>query len=426
MPIVLSSGGSFTTSSFSGGVAPRTLPVYLIDVAWSRTRSGVVTIGTSTIGSADQIGGLFSHYTFDSIKHDVKDLTITRGVAGQGGTATVGRCSLRLADPDGTYNPENAGSPLAPDVVPLRPLRVRATHGGLTYGLFFGFITRIEHDPHRSAQETVIEAEDFFHWLNVFRPVVGMGETTVGAAIGAILGACGLTDPAYLALDTGHRIPFVVADGDRTALALIGELLRADMGVFFVDGDGVVTYHDTARRYDPGAAPDTFAASTIGGARPATDISTVRNGWTVNRQDADGQTVFSSTRIDTATREPSVYGPRDDSLTSPYFDSDTRAESLAAFKVLLHKDPLDPASSVRLHNDDDTLITKQLARDLGDTVALSESLGGTSLTGWIDGVRHRIWSGGMFHEADFTITRRRFTTFTIGTSTIGGSDVIGY
>jgi hypothetical protein len=405
---------------------PRTLPVYLIDAAWSRTRTGAVTIGTSTIGSADQIGGLFSHYTFASIKNDVKDITISRGVAGQGGTATVGRCTIRLADTDGTYNPENAGSPLSPDVVPMRPIRVRATHSAVTYGLFFGFVTRIEHDPHPSAQETVIEAEDFLHWLNVFRPTVSLGETTVGAAIGAILAACGLTDPAYLALDTGHTVPFVEADGDRTALALIGELLRADMGVLFVDGDGKVTYHDTTRRYAPGAVTDTFTSSTIGAARPATDIDTVRNGWTVKRLDAQGQTVFSTTRIDNATREPSVYGPRDDSLSSPYFDSDTRAESLAAFKALLHKDPLDPASTVRIHNDDDTLITKQLARDLGDTVALSESLGGTSLTGWVDGARHRIWQGGKFHEADFTITRRRFTTFTIGTSTIGGSDVIGY
>lgn len=428
MPVTLSSGGSFATSSFSGGgAAPRTLPTYTIEVAWSRTRTGAFALGASTIGGADQIGGLFSHYTFQSIESDVKDVVIVRGVTGEDGAVQAGTCALRLKDLAGTYNPANSGSSLSPNVVPLRPIRVRATHNAIDYGLFFGWITRIEHDPHPSVRETVIEAEDFFHWLNVFKPVLSLGETTVGAAAGAVLAACGLTDPSYLALDAGHTVPFVVADGTKTALQLLSELLQADMGALFVDGAGVVTYHDAARRYAPGTATDSFTTALIGGARPATDADAVKNGWTVTRTGPTGGAAGPPAyREDATSRDPAYYGPRDAALSSPYLESDARAANLAGFKVLLHKDPADPASEVRLSNRDDTLIVKQLTRDLGDTVALSESLGGTSVTGWIDGVQHRIRQAGRFHEAAYRVTRRRFTAATVGTSTIGGSDVIGY
>jgi hypothetical protein len=392
----------------------RTLPVYLIDAAWSRTRSGVVTIGTSTIGSADQIGGLFSHYTFASVKNDVKEFAVTRGRTGQDGAMTEGHMTLRLKDLTGVYNPENTGSALSPDVVPLRPIRVRATHNAVTYGVFFGWITRIEHDPSPEGQETTIEAADFFHWLRAFKPVLSLGETTVGAALSAILGACGLSDPAYIALDAGHTIPFLHADGTRPALRLIEDVLAADMGVFFVDSSGVVTYHDTTRRDTAGAVDATWTQALIGDALPATDIDLVRNGWTVTRLGPDGQPAGPpQTAYDGTTRDASVYGPRDgDPVSSPYLMDEAQALGLAEYKVLLHKDPVNPVREVRIPNRDDTAIVQQLARDLGDRVALTETLGGTSTTGFVEGVRHRVWEAGRFHEVAYTISKRRINSVT--------------
>ena len=405
----------------------RTLPVYSIDVAWSRTRTGAVTIGTSTIGSADQIGGLFSHYTFASIKNDIKDISIRRGRLGQDGFMSAGQMTLVLKDLTGTYNPENTGSALSPNVVPLRPIRVRAVHNAITYGLFFGWITRIEHDPAPSVQATRIEATDFFHWLDACKPVLSLSYVTVGAAIQALLAYCGLSDPTYLALDSGRAIPFLVADGTRSALALIQDLLVIDMGVLFVDGDGKVTYHDAARRYAPAAVDDTLTTSLIGDARPSTDVAQVRNGWTVTALDAAGQPAGPPQRAEDATsRDAAYYGPRDgDPIASKYLLSDTQASGLAQFKVLLYTDPTNPVRNVRLSNRDDTLIVKQLARDVGDRVALTENLGGTGTTGFVEGVQHHVWEGGRFHEVALTLSKRRFDVATIGSSTIG-SAAIGY
>jgi len=401
-------------------------------VAWSRARTGAVTIGTSTIGGSDQIGGLFSHFTFESVKADVKDIQIRRGRVGQDGFMNAGQMTLVLGDGDGTYNPENPTSVLAPNVVPLRPIRVRATHNSVTYGLFFGFITRIEHNPSLNARETRVEAMDFFHWLDVFKPTISLPATTVGAAIGALLAACGLSDPAYLALDTGHRIPGLVCDGAapgaRSVLAIVQDLLAVDMGVLFVDGDGKVTYHDTTRRYAPASVDDTLTAATIGAARPSSDVAMVRNIWWVQRLDAAGQPAGpAQLAYDPVTNDPGYYGPRaGDPIASRYLMSETQAGSLATFKLLLYKDPTNPVRDVRLSNRDDTLIVKQLARDVGDRVALSESLGGTSTTGFVEGVAHHIWEAGRFHETTLTISKRRFDAATIGTSTIGSAHVIAY
>jgi hypothetical protein len=199
------------------------------------------------------------------------------------------------------------------------------------------------------------------------------------------------------------------------------------MGVLFVDGAGVVTYHDVNRRYSAGSVDDTLTNAMIGDARPATDIALVRNGWTVTRLDAQGQPAGPpQTALDTATRDFSVYGPRDgDAVSSRLLMSDTQAGSLAAFKVLLYKDPVNPVRQVRLSNRDDTLIIRQLGRDLGDRVALSETLGGTSTTGFIEGVSHHIWEAGKHHTVAYTISKRRLDMATIGASTIG-SAVIGY
>lgn len=405
----------------------RNLPSYEISVAWSRARTGAVTIGTSTIGGTDQIGGLFSHFTFASVKADVKDIQIRRGRVGQDGAMNAGTLSLVLKDPTGVYNPENAGSSLSPNVVPLRPIRVRATHNAITYGLFFGFITRIEHDPHPGVQQTRIEAVDFFHWMGVFRPALSLGQTTTGDALGTLLAHCGLTDPSYLALDAGHTIPFLVTDGSKTALQVASELLQADMGVLFVDGDGKVTYHDTARRYAPTAVDDTLTTALIGGAKPSTDVALVRNKWTVTRTGPTGAAEGPpQSREDAASRDPAAYGPRDDALNTPYLDSDSRAENLAALKLLLYKDPVDPARGVSLSNRDDTLIVKQLARDVGDKVTLTETLGGTSFTGFIEGVTHRIWEAGRFHTAEYVVSKRRFDFATVGSSTVGSAHLIGY
>jgi hypothetical protein len=43
---------------------------------------------------------------------------------------------------------------------------------------------------------------------------------------------------------------------------------------------------------------------------------------------------------------------------------------------------------------------------------VSESLGGTGTTGFIEGVTHRIWEAGRFHTVDYVVSKQRVNTVT--------------
>jgi hypothetical protein len=74
---------------------------------------------------------------------------------------------------------------------------------------------------------------------------------------------------------------------------------------------------------------------------------------------------------------------------------------------------------------DDAYLTQILARDLGDFVAVTESLGGTTSQGTIVYVQHNI-TNQFDHKATWWIARQVIPFFTIGVSLIGGPDIIGY
>jgi hypothetical protein len=313
---------------------------------------------------------------------------------------------------------------LAKRLRPLRPVRVRATHpsvnGGSAVGIFNGFTKRIEHNPHRSAQETVIECVDLFEWLNTVKPTIAAtGSTTVGTVIGLLLDAAEWTDPSMRDLDTGSTIPDFSADGTQTAMALIQGLLQVDLGRFFIDGDGIATYHDRNTRFALAAAEDfAFTASEISEARPATDLERVRNRCTVTRTGGTAQTATDQT-------SRRLYGYRDDGeLTTDYLSTDTEAMSLASFRVLLQKDPKPPTRAVKVWNKSDALIVHQLTREFGDRGTLTETAGGTSTSVVIEGLREQIRA--KVWTVDYLLSKRTYSPFTIGVSAIGGTDVVGY
>lgn len=310
---------------------------------------------------------------------------------------------------------------LARKLLPMRPVRVRSTHLGTTYGRFYGFVASIEHDPHPNVQETVIECVDFFEWLATQYPVIAAtGATTVGTAIGLILDAVEWTDAAMRSLDTGSSIPDFEADGTRTAIEVLRDLLAVDLGAVAVDGDGVVHYRDRTSRYGAGSVADTFTGSLLGAARPSTSKDRIRNRATVTRTGGTAQT-----STDETSRKR--YGYRDHPpITSDYLNSDTEAASLAAFLVLLQKDPRPPTRGALLGDQDDTVITKQLARELNDRVALSETGGGTDTEGIIERIEWDIGDAGHHLRTRYLVAKRLFDVFTIGSSTIGGAHVIGY
>jgi hypothetical protein len=394
----------------------RTVPTFAVSVAWTAALTGVFRLDHSLLDGTDELTGAFGGNVFDDITNDVKDVQITRGRQGELAAIEQGRCVLRLKDPDGTYNPDNTSGPLNNNIDTHRPLKIEATHLGTTYGLFYGFTSKIEHRPARSEQETVIEAVDFFEFLNAERPTIAStGATTVGTAIGLILDAIEWTDASMRSLEAGRAIPDFDADGSKTALQHVQELLQVDLGLFFVDGSGVVTFISGDTRWKNTTPVDTFADSVISDAHPSVDKQGIINRQTVTATGGTAQTYALT------GGKPYYDGS---AITTPYLSTDPEAMSLAQMVVTLRRGGRPPVRSMTMWGADNTRITKQLTREIGDRVTFSENVGGTDVEGTIEGITHAITSAGYLHRTRYLLSKRTFDGFTLDVSLLDGVDVL--
>lgn len=312
-----------------------------------------------------------------------------------------------------------AGFGLGPRIRPMRRIRCRLTYNGTTHGRFSGFIRRAWHNPAKDVKESYIDAVDLFLWLSRVQPVIAAtGETTVGAAIGLILDAAEWPS-GERALDTGITIPDFSADGTKSALQLIQDLLTADLGMFFIDKDGIPTYLDKDSRWGPQDPVATLSGDLLSGALPGVDGERIVNGQTVTRAGGTPQTA-----TDEASR--AEHGPLDGApVNTPYLTNDHGAAALAQLLVALQKDPVERGLALVLHNRDETAIGHQLARDLGQQVAISASTDGGlgASEGMIARIDWRIDLAGRHDTVALAIGERILTGFAFDESLFDGDDV---
>lgn len=421
-------------------MTPTARATYFVEIAWSGDLTGVITLGRSTIGGSDVLGGTFGLNAYDDVSLLVRRVTYRRGKSSSLGSVQAGSCTIVLEDLNGDFNPANPASPYAASLDVLRPVRVRATHGALlsgsdadaiarglalpedagAVGLFHGFIRDIWHNPAHGARETTIECVDAFEWLALATPTIASaGATTTGAAAGRILDAVEWTEVAKRDLDTGDSIPDFSAAGSATALALVQALVAPELGAVFVDGDGVITYQDRTARWSRRAADATWDGVSLTAAQPRLTLDGIVTRQTVTRDGGAAQTATD----ETARRR---YGYRDGSaITTPYLATDGEALSRARLLVALQSSPRVPVDAVRLINGTTDLLVQLLRREIGDRVTVSETRGGTSTTGTIEGLSATISEGNTLHTADYVVARLEVHLLTLGQSTIGGADILG-
>lgn len=396
------------------------VPAYTVEVAWSGAVVGRFTLGTSTLGGSDTLGGAFGGNAYDTLS-DVMAFTVQRGRNDVDSPLSAGELTLVLSDPSGRYAPDNTASPLYGLLKPLRPVRVRATYGGATYSLFSGYLTSIEADPR--AKTASIHAVDLFLWLARARPVIAAtGTTTTGAAIGLVLDDVRWTEPAMRRLDTGDTIPNFSADGSASALDVLSALLLTAGGVFYIAGDGAAVYID---RYAQYRAPRDTAQSTLTDTSsvltPAVNLDFVRNRATVTRTGGTTQTYMDVASV-------ADYGYADLApLSSAYLVDDNQANSLARYLVSQRKDPLPAPRRLALINRDATTLTAMLARDVEDHVRIQQAAGYTADDYAVVGVLHEATVGGTSLATTWTLRKRSVAApFRVGISTLGSTDILVY
>jgi len=171
----------------------------------------------------------------EDVSEAVQVIRIERGRSSELQRVQAGTAEIILKNEDGKYSPPNTSSPLYGNLLPCRPLRIRATFGGETYGLFWGYIDRIVPNPRWDRKNCYIYAVDGITAklaTDIRLPM--QTEQRPDQIIGAILDAVGW--PAgKRAIDTEptETIPYAWWD-EASALQAIYDIMDSSLGLFYI------------------------------------------------------------------------------------------------------------------------------------------------------------------------------------------------
>lgn len=305
-----------------------------------------------------------SNPAWEDVSRYVMGFSVRRGRSYELDTIQASTLTLRLDAGDRRFDPSYSFSPYAPNVLPMRKIRVSATWSSTTYYLFTGFVERwpITWDAPKWGSVTVT-AVDAFAALQQATISGTFAQASTGDRIAAVLTAATWAEssPAagYWTLGTSalgtttmlsYGTPTTVIAAGRTAvaeavievtantsaLAHIQEVVAAERGVFFIDGQGRAVFQDRHDRYGATSIV-TFTDGPTSATRlpyqdlhPDFDVDRIVNEVTVTRDGGVAQTASDG-------RSRTIYFRRSLSLTPPLL-TDAEALDQALFEVTLRKD----------------------------------------------------------------------------------------
>jgi hypothetical protein len=187
---------------------------------------------------------------------DVSDridaLTTRRGRNAEADQFQTGTCSLRIVDQNGDFNPQNLSGPYAGLLDPMRKLQITATHNGVTYPIFSGFITGYQtltpQESNDNVSYCVISAVDAFRLAQNAQISTVSGTSAgqlSGARINNLLDA--ISWPSSMRdIDAGQTTMQADPGTPRTALAACQTVTTSEYGAFYVDATGSFVFQDRA------------------------------------------------------------------------------------------------------------------------------------------------------------------------------------
>jgi hypothetical protein len=406
-------------------VAGRTLTPK-VEIAFDSTVNGVFLIDYSGLDGPDGLADdLLFAGTYNDVTADVDEsVTIVLGSDDLAGVVQASTCDFALVRPTdiGYWNPRNptsAPNSVSPGFKEMRPVRVTGNDGAADHGLFFGFIRNAHFDAASGICQ--LHCEDLLLWLARLYPVIAStGATTTGAAIGLILDAANWNDPTLRDLAVGDSIADFSADGTKTGLQLIADLLAAERGTVYIDPeDGVVVYRN--RDYPQTSATVATLTNQLVDLGADLDVDRINTRVTVTRTGGVAQTTIDNDA-------EADYGRGDQtSIDTPYLPSDALALLLAGDILTDKKRSIAPVRA-QMQNDDAATLQLQLSLRPLQALAISEDLAGTSGTYTVQQIKQRLDTQGFYLETEMLATLRdpELTPFRIDLSELDGNDVLRY
>ena len=244
------------------------------------------------------------------VSNQVQAVSVQRGRNANADQFQAGTASIRIADVNGDFNPENLSSPYAGLLSPLRKITLTATDNNtsIIYPLFAGYITGYNFTQAQVVGEvsyTTLTAVDGFRLLNM-----GTVSTVTGGTAGQLSGARVTSILDQIAWPSSMRdidpgLTTLQADPGttRTALAALQTVELSEYGAVYMDAYGNVVFQDRALTSSSiGGSSTTFADDGTGiqyqNVRWVLDDSLVYNSASITATGLATQTAINQPSID--------------------------------------------------------------------------------------------------------------------------------
>jgi hypothetical protein len=370
------------------------------------TVEAALSAATGTYGAWD--AGLWDTATWgpDEVWADisafVREFHIDRKFSHEVQSWDPGTATVVLSNRDGRFSSDNLSGPYVVAGVtairPERPIRIRATHAGIIYNLYRGYIvdwvdTWVE--GHTDAYVTVPCVDEMAALADVDgleQSPQGAGETS-GQRIHRVLNAAGHTGMRNIAVGRVTVQATILAANAATELKLVED---SEGGGLFIGGDGTVVFEDQYALLEQARSNTiqaTFGDGT-GTELPCSDV-TPTNGGDQIKNEVSYARVGGTAQTVTDLTSRALYRLKRKTRTDLVCETDAQALALATFDLEKFKAPAKRISRIEVlpRANPAQLFPQVLGRRMRDLVrVVARPLGSPVVTRdcFVAGVHHQV------------------------------------
>ncbi len=186
--------------------------------------------------------------TWVDVTADVRQVTISRGRSHDVDRVSASSLALVIDNTSGDYDPTYTGGTHYPNVTPMVPIRVTATHSVTTYDLFYGMVDAWPMSWPSFTDSTIdLTATDGLKLLNLMNTNTAEAQEATGVRVGNLLDDAGWPS-GWRTVATGDVTAQAFTPACTSILSLIRQVEDTEAGLFFIDGAGNAVFQDQTHR----------------------------------------------------------------------------------------------------------------------------------------------------------------------------------
>ena len=398
-----------------------------ITVEFDTSNLGTFTLGVSTLGGTDVLGGGTTVWTAIP-STDIRSLSIRRGRTREDQAVNPGTVALVLENRTSNYDPDNTASPYYWNGYTILTsglgVRVSATWASTSYVIFRGYLEQLDVDESLDPVAT-FQFTDALAWVgrrSVDAIASSYSGDTTSTRLGRILDAIGWS--ASLRNISGARTMQPTTFGD-SALSLGDQIARCEFGRFYADRLGnlnLLPYESLFTTPSRLTFSDSRASGTVEYDTIVTNPGAkyLQNSVTVTQ-------TSSLSQVYDDTTSQARFGIYQKAYDAPLLDN-TTAGALAAIIAARYSLPKTRVDRVEFDaiGLDSSVWASLLQTDLGDNCIVERTtvdFRTRIFNSLVESLQHDItpsnWRVGMDLSPAASVAY-----FTLGASVLGGTDIL--